>query len=298
MTDKPATAAGYRADDAGQVVSACLTLASVLGDLANDLCIVGGLVPSMICDAPIDPSALDDGAHVGTNDLDVALEVSVLDDEHYKEIASRLRTCGFGADRKPNGERTRQRWRWREQQVTIDFLIPPAAGVDPDAVRVQDLEEDFAALVVKPLALAFQEPVARTLRGRTLEGDEIERSVRFCGPAAFVALKAFALRMRGAQKDAYDLVYVLRHWPDGIGDVATRMAAHARREPDLVAEVLALLDCEFATDRSQGPRAASRFHDGTVDAERVADAFGAARDFLDACGRRSVRWPAPAVALD
>lgn len=32
MTDKPATAAGYRAEDADQARSACLTLASALGD--------------------------------------------------------------------------------------------------------------------------------------------------------------------------------------------------------------------------------------------------------------------------
>jgi hypothetical protein len=293
MTDKPVTAAGYRPEDAEQVVSACLTLAAALGDLVEDLCIVGGLVPSTICRTSVDPSALDDGAHVGTNDLDVALEVSVLDDQHYKEIASRLRTKGFDVDRKANGERTRQRWRWREQKVTVDFLIPPAAGVDPDKVRVQDLEEDFAALIVKPLALAFHEQIERTMRGLTLEGDEVVRTVRFCGPAAFVALKAFALAKRGERKDAYDLVYVLRRWPDGIEDVADRMARHAQRDPELVAEMLGLLDQEFASERAQGPRAASRFHDGMVDAERVADAYGVVRDMLDACGQRGVDWCTP-----
>ena len=65
----------------------------------------------MICDAPVDPSALDSGAHVGTNDLDVALEVSVLDDEHYKEIASRLRGKDFAPDTRETGAIVRQRWR-------------------------------------------------------------------------------------------------------------------------------------------------------------------------------------------
>jgi hypothetical protein len=54
--------------------------------------------------------------------------------------------------------------------------------------------------------------------------------------------------------------------------------------------MLELLDREFATDRSTGPRGASRFLDGTIDDERVADAFGAARDLLAACAARGVAW--------
>jgi hypothetical protein len=290
VTTKPTTATGYRAEDTEQVVAACLTLAGALGDLADELCIVGGLVPSMICDAPVDPSAVAEGAHVGTNDLDVALEVSVLDAEHYKEISDRLRNKDFAPDRKSSGQRTRQRWRWRDQKVTVDFLIPPAEGVDPEKVRVQDLEEDFAALIVKPLGLAFYERIGRTLDGYTLEGDAMQRGVNFCGPAAFAALKAFAFSKRAEQKDAYDLVYVLRRWPKGIDDIAARMAEHAEREPSLIGEMLALLDRDFQTLDSTGPRSASRFYDGIVDDDRVADAHGAVRDLLAACERLGVAW--------
>lgn len=290
MSDKPATSAGYQAEDTEQVVSACLTLASALGDLADEFCIVGGLVPSMICEEQVDPAALDDGAHVGTNDLDVALQVTVLDDEQYKEIASRLRTKGFGPDENADGQRTRQRWRWRDGNVTVDFLIPPVEGTDPDTVRLQSLEEDFAALIVKPLGLAFHERVSRTLRGHTLEGDEIERTINFCGPAAFVALKAFAFSNRAEQKDAYDLVYVLRRWPGGIADVAARMADHATRDGALIAELLALLDRDFESTGSVGPRSTSRFYDGIVDDDRVADAHGAVRDLLDACRELGLNW--------
>ena len=285
MSDKPTTAAGYRREDTEQVVSACLTLAAALGDLADELCIVGGLVPSMICEAEVDPSALGEGAHVGTNDLDVALEVTVLDEEHYKEISKRLRNKGFGPDTTETGTKTRQRWRWRDQQVTVDFLIPPAAGVDPDRVRVQSLEHDFAALVVKPLGMAFHERVPRAMAGYTLEGDAIERTVNFCGPAAFIALKAFAFAKRTEQKDAYDLVYVLRRWPGGIPDIASRMAEHAQRSPELVEEILALLERDFRTLDSTGPRSTSRFYDGAVDVNRVADAHGAVQDFLEECAR-------------
>jgi hypothetical protein len=226
----------------------------------------------------------------------VALEVSVLHAAQYKEIASRLRARGFRPDRNERGNEVRQRWCWGEANVTVDFLIPPAPDLDPDDVRVQSLEQDFAALIVMPLALAFDDPVERRLSGKTLLGDEVVRAVRFCGPAAFVALKAYALAKRGKDKDAYDLVYVLRRWPRGMGEVADRMARHAEHAPEIVAAVLRLLDEEFATQLAQGPRAASRFRDGAVDDERVADAHGAVRDFLDACAARGVEWNAAASA--
>jgi hypothetical protein len=293
MSYKPPTAEDYDAEDTRQVISTCLTFAGALGDMVDELCIVGGLVPSMICETTVDPSARDDGAHVGTTDLDVALEVSVLDAEHYKEISVRLRGKGFEPDRKDSGEPTRQRWRWRAQKVTIDFLMPPAPGVDPDKVRVQSLESDFAALIVKPLGLAFHERILRDLKGDTLEGDQLERRVAFCGPAAFVALKAFAFSKRTERKDAYDLVYVLHRWPHGLTDIADRMATHARRDPDLVSEILELLERDFGTKASSGPRSASRFYDGRVDDTRVVDAHGAVDDFLQACARRGVAWQRP-----
>src|SRR3954452_12412477 len=43
LTDKPATAAGYRVRETAQVIVACLTLAGGAGDRADELCIVRGL---------------------------------------------------------------------------------------------------------------------------------------------------------------------------------------------------------------------------------------------------------------
>lgn len=71
MADKPSTAAGYTSEHLELVRSTCLYVATKLGDLMNELVIVGGLVPSLL----IDQQALPDGteAHVGTTDLDVGL---------------------------------------------------------------------------------------------------------------------------------------------------------------------------------------------------------------------------------
>lgn len=290
MTAKPQTASGYSREESAQVKSACLTIAAILGDLMDEICIVGGLVPSMICDTEIDPAGAAEDAHCGTNDLDVGLSVALLDNERYREVSTRLRGRGFAPDEKEGGQRVRQRWRWGKLKVTVDFLIPPTPelGASGKDVRIQSLERDFAALVVKGLHLAFDERIARALDGRNLLGDEARREVWFAGPAAFVAMKANAYHLRGEPKDAYDLVYVLRHWGAGVRDVAKRMAEHAERREPIVLEALAQLGEDFEKRESAGPRDAARFIGGGLDDARIADAYGAVSDLLAECRRHGI----------
>lgn len=48
MIGKPATFEGYSGEDLRLVRSVCLYAATVLGDLLDDLVIVGGLAPSLL----------------------------------------------------------------------------------------------------------------------------------------------------------------------------------------------------------------------------------------------------------
>lgn len=298
MGRKPQTASGYSKEESEQVKATCLTVAAILGDLMDDICVVGGIVPAMICEAEMDPAALDDGAHCGTTDLDVGLSLGLLDEERYKEIAARLRARGFRPDENEDGNKTRQRWRWHDLKVTVDFLIPPPTDAPGREARLKSLERDFAALVVRPLHLAFDERVTLRLEGHNLLGDAVERDIHFAGPAAMVAMKAFAYHLRWEPKDAYDLVFILSHWGEGMADIAKRMARHTERWPQIVADALGFLRSDFGQRESPGPRDVSRFLTGGLDDDQVADAHGAVADLLAACQRAEVggkrEGPAPA----
>ena len=50
MPEKPRTAAGYPPEQVERVRATCLYLASKLGDLMDELVVVGGLVPSLLID--------------------------------------------------------------------------------------------------------------------------------------------------------------------------------------------------------------------------------------------------------
>ena len=71
MPEKPRTAAGYAPEQVERVRATCLYLATKLGDLMDELVVVGGLVPSLLIDQRGLPQEV--SRHVGTMDLDVGL---------------------------------------------------------------------------------------------------------------------------------------------------------------------------------------------------------------------------------
>jgi hypothetical protein len=222
MERKPPLAAGYTQATVQLVKRASLYIATKLGDLRDDVVIVGGLVPSLI----VPQAELSAGSlpHIGTMDVDLGLAVAILDEQRYHELCERLRSAGFAPDVNDAGKPTNQRWRIEseDQSVTVDFLIPPTLESDRGG-RLRNLEEGFAAIITPGLELAFIDRRLVTLDGETLRHEQATREVWVCEAGAFTVLKALAFRGRGENKDAYDLVYMLQNYGSEIGDVFRRL---------------------------------------------------------------------------
>lgn len=269
------SASDYTPELALEARRMCLHIATILGvgDLLDEIVVVGGLVPYLI----IDQSSAAE-AHIGTRDLDLGLSLAVLDDERYREISARLRGRGFEPGRTAQGNATRQTWTLPGQRITIDFLIPRTAN-GPRPGRLQNLERDFAAIVAAALPLAFRDREAVLLDGPTLAAEVATRTVNVCGPAAFVAMKAHAVRLRAKDKDAYDLVYLLKYYGDGtVAQVASRYLGFA--DLDEAREALTILQADFASEQHLGSVRAARFRAGRPDPALQADAFGYVQAFL------------------
>jgi len=233
----------------------CLLVATRLHGLMSGVRIVGGLVPSLIIHSSLGAT---DEPHVGTLDLDLGLQVTVLDRSQYQAIANRLRGAGFENDRNDAGNPTRQRW-VHSDGLTVDFLIPPASP-ESKAGSLQDLESDFAAVITLGLDLAFQDYLELELVGNLPTGEEVSRPIWVCGPGAFLILKALAFRDRAEPKDAYDLHYVLLHWAGGIDEIVERICGLA--DSPQIETAIDFLKADFATIDSVGPGSIDRFVSG------------------------------------
>lgn len=278
MAEKPKRASDYGSEQVELVRATCLYVATKLGDLMEDVVVVGGLVPSLLIDQRALPS--NTSAHVGTIDLDVGLKLALLDEGRYRTFSARLRDAGFIQDKSDKGRPTRQRWRVNGiASVTVDFLIPPSLASDQGG-KLRDIEPDFAAVIAPGLTLAFQDRRRIRIEGKTIFGEKAARDVWVCGPGAFVVLKALAFLGRGETKDAYDLYYLIRNYGAGVEDVAAALRPLLADEE--AKKALQVLRDDFLDHDGIGPRRVAEFVQGPDD-EIQADVVGFVRELLDRC---------------
>jgi hypothetical protein len=284
MPDKPTTAAGYPPGQLQRVRATCLYTATKLGDLMNEIVVVGGLVPSLLISQAEQPAGA--SPYAGTMDLDLGLALALVNDERYQEISERLRRAGFEPDVNEKGKPTRQRWKISNPPVKVDFLIE-TEDAEKRAGGLMNLEHDFAAFIVPGLHLAFTDRKKITLHEDTILGEEAKRDVWVCGPGAFVILKSLAFHLRGENKDAYDLFYVLRNYGDGVADVASCLMPLLN--DGLARRAMEYLQSDFLNPKAIGPKRVAEFELGRRDADEPArtavqaDVAGFVRRLLEEC---------------
>ena len=279
MADKPNTAAGYDSEYTKLVRATCLYVATRLGDFLDDMVVIGGLVPSLLLVQDDLPVGVD--AHVGTMDLDLGLTIALLGDGRYRTLTERLRQAGFEQDATEQGNPTRQRWKIeRGEKVTVDFLIPPSLPGDRGGA-LRNVEPDFAAIIAPGLHLAFRDRERVTISGRTIVGERASRTVWVCGAGAYVVLKSLAFGLRGENKDAYDLYYVVRNYGTSIDDVASRLKP-LLGDPS-ADEAIRILKRDFREHGDVGPRRVAEFLARAPDDEIQADVVGFFGLLLDSC---------------
>jgi len=279
MPNKPQHASEYRSEYVKAVRATCLYVATKLGDLMDEIVVIGGLIPSLL----IHPEELPAGTpeHVGTMDLDVGLALALLGEGRYRSLTGRLRDAGFTQDLSEDGRPTRQRWRiLGTESVTVDFLIPPSSDADQGGT-LRDIEADFAAIIAPGLTLAFQDRDRIRLKGRTIRGERAARDVWVCGPGALVVLKALAFEMRGENKDAYDLFYMIRNYGKSVEDVAVRL------RPLLIdgqaQQALTILRRDFLDIDGVGPRRVADFLVRAPNEAIQAEVVGFVSRLLELC---------------
>ncbi|MEZ6112920.1 MAG: hypothetical protein R3C99_18205 [Pirellulaceae bacterium] len=280
MGTKPASQAGYTAEASQLAWSASLYIATKLGDLRDDVVIVGGLVPSLLV-PPADASS-DRPKHIGTMDVDLGLAVAILNEQRYQELSERLSAAGFQPDSNEAGRTISQRWtiRAERQLVSVDFLIPPTLPGDKGGM-LRNLEDGFSAIITPGLELAFVDKRLVTLQGQTLHNESAERQMWVCEAGAYLVLKALAFRGRGENKDAYDLTYLVQNYGESIRDVFERLCPLL--ENSVARQALDILEQDFAHIDAVGIRRLAEFFGDASDEAMRADAAAAVRSLLRLC---------------
>ena len=210
----PQSANEYDDRTTAAVKAVLLEIGQILGSFKGKFAVVGGAVPWLLLDNFEMP-------HVGTIDVDLGLDAEALADGEYVRLVDALMTHGYGQNKKLKKFQLVRRIEATDEgdpiDIVVDFLMPRDAVIDRNKPPII---EDFAVQRADgtDLAMRFNQMVA--VRGAMPNGGTNQVEIAVCSIPALLAMKGYAVHNRLKQKDAYDIYYCIRNYPEGIDALA------------------------------------------------------------------------------
>ena len=174
-------------------VNACkavlLELVHLLGEIKDEMVIIGGWTPTFILPRSDDP-------HVGSLDIDVALDFSKIPDDTYQTILKAFLKRGYIQDKE-------QPFRFFRKvkiegadpiNVEVDLMAGEYGGTGKGH-RMQKVQ-DVRARKVRGCDLAFDTSITVTLEGDLPEGEKDKVSFKVAGIVPFLVMKGMAMYER------------------------------------------------------------------------------------------------------
>ena len=246
---KPSSADGYHPNVTLACERTLLTLLSAFGNLKETLRLIGGLVPRYL--TPESPP--DVPSHAGTSDVDIVLNLEVLAaGDEYRSLETQLKVRGFirGGE-----EGDTSSWRWRRRvdehiEVVVEFLRDSGEHTPGRAINVD--KEGVSALTIKHARIVQDWYMEKEISAQLLDDRGVSVDiVRFADVPAFIILKALSLSQREENKDAADLIHVIRY-SGSIDEVANLFVQRIRsgKHKEALEEGLAALTRCFGTTKN------------------------------------------------
>jgi hypothetical protein len=267
----------YSKDQIAAAKSVLLELVRLLGEYRDDIVVVGGWVPELIL--PAYPNR-----HVGTLDVDLALNHAKLREAGYQTIRKLLLKRGY----EPHEAQPFIFFRnvpigGGAIKVEVDFLAGEYGGTGRKH-RTQRIQ-DARARKARGCDLAIQMPTEVRVEGTLPDGGKDSANVLVASIVPFLVMKGMALHDRLKEKDAWDIYFAMTNYPGGVAALSDETRPHVNHR--LVREGLDKIGGKFASPEHAGPAFVADFEDVHDRAERtilMRDAFERVDYFLRQTG--------------
>ena len=230
--------------------SVLVELVHLLGEYRDSIVVVGGWVPPFLCPHPESP-------HIGSMDVDLALDHRKLNEQGYRTILQLLLDRGYQQGKQPFIFHRSVALGDHSVKVEVDFLGCEYEGTGRTH-RTQQVQ-DIRVRKARGADLAFDDPVSVSVSARLPDGTIDSVSLNIASVVSFLMMKAMALADRLKEKDSWDIYYVLRNYPGGVEKVAKEF--RPRLMHGLIMEGLAKLRRHFSSIDSVGPAQVAGFQE-------------------------------------
>jgi hypothetical protein len=222
--------------------SVLLEISHLLHTYSEGLVVVGGSVPGLILQNTQEQ-------HIGSIDVDIALDRNKIPETDYLSIKSLLLQRGYEPEEQPFTFSREVTVEGEKIKVKVDFLAGEYGGTGKAhrTQRIQDLHPRKA----RACDLAFVQATTVQITGKLPGGGKDKVMVRVASIVPFLMMKAQALNGRLKEKDAYDIYFCLRHYPDGIQGLTEAFKSFPSNK--LIDEGLNILQEKFSSPEHIGP---------------------------------------------
>ena len=272
---EPQYASDYDDRTTVAVKSVLVEIGQILGSYKGKFAVIGGAVPWLLLGEA-------DMPHIGTLDVDLSLDAEALGDGEYAQLVESLLRQGYHRrEHLPRFQLVRTvsaRDDGDDIDVRVDFLMPRDATI---ARNAPPLVANFAVQ---------RADGADLIDGDMPDGGGNRVQIAVASIPALLAMKGYAIANRRKQKDAYDIYYSIRNFPDGIDALVA--ATRPLLDFDTARTGYLHISGKFRHLDDFGPTSVRQFVDRPdVLGERTADqwqqdAFGQVDAWLSALGLR------------
>jgi len=262
--DEPRFSGDYTERQTEAARRVLIDVGQVLASFTDAIVLVGGWVPDLLIPEPVE-------RHVGSIDIDIALDATKLMDGRYAELLSLL----LDTRRYESGEKEFQLFTVVDLndgaasiRVDVDFLAPQ--GLDLRVPKSRRQLKDFRVLQADGCSEAFHDPQIITIDGQMVSGAKNRVELRVASLPDFLLMKCFALNGRDKPKDAYDICYCLEHAPGGAEGIA--QAWRERSGESNIVKAVNILRQKFISVDAYGPVQVVDFHQSSEGIESEIEA--------------------------
>lgn len=240
----------YTAEKVEAARSVLIELVHLLGEYKDDIVLIGGWIPEVLLPHQ-------SGPHVGSMDVDLALNHLKLQEAGYKMIQDLLKSRGYEQGDQPFIFFRNLKVGDHEVKVQVDLLAGEYEGTSKGHrhQKVQGLQ----ARKARGCDLAFEMSKEIRIEGTLPGGAHNSVSVRVASIVPFLVMKGMAMETRMKEKDAYDIFYCLLNYPGGIDALAEEFRPHLNH--GLVKEGLQKIAGQFSSEKAFGPKSVADFEE-------------------------------------
>jgi hypothetical protein len=267
----------YSKKEVGACLSVLVELMTILGEFRDNIVLVGGWVPYFLMEK-------NRHEHVGSLDIDIALDFQKISSDTYNTILQLLKSKGYEKGKQPFiFYRTIPTENGGNITVEVDLLTGEYGGTGKSH-RTQSIQ-DIKARKARGCDLVFKQNCLLIISANMPDGALNEVSVKVATIIPFLVMKGMCMWDRYKEKDAYDIYFTILHYPGGINELVKIFQSFKSNK--LVREGLGKIKAKFKDINAPGPVWLINFEeiDDKEEKERVKrDAYERINAFLDTLG--------------